>query len=167
MHAVGLPLVIVVQIAQLVVLGVLVRLVLQLRATAARNPLDQMSSLSGQLEPLLKRIFGQVEAERRRLSELVATAERLVAELPRAEPGAATAEPDESERLLAARREARRLLAEGRPVTEAAAATGVPAGEVQVMANLLAARGEAEAAGLAAETPATGLKDALEASIES
>ncbi|NUP99470.1 MAG: hypothetical protein HUU35_06415 [Armatimonadetes bacterium] len=134
-----LPLLITVLVLQLVQLGATLWLVRRRRPEGVQPA--ALTSLAEQLEPPLRKLFGQLEAEQARARELVVEAERLLAAL-RTEPPA-TSEAVADDEPQQARGEARRLLGEGRAVGEVAEQTGLPIGEVQVLANLLSARGRA------------------------
>ncbi|MCC7495230.1 MAG: hypothetical protein IT204_22975 [Fimbriimonadaceae bacterium] len=123
----------------------LLALWLQVRRASgrARGAGDSLTALASQLEPPLRKLFGQLEGERDRLADQVHEAERLVAALSRltAKSGEVgeQAEADELRRH-AARATARRLLSGGQSAEQVATQTGLPLGEVQVLANLQSAR---------------------------
>ena len=129
----------VVQTALLVWILVLVR---RKPADASRTP--DFEALGRGLEGPFKRLAAEWEAERKRLAEQTAQAGELVARLTRLQFQSSVAAP-ESDMVpegvdapsSAARHEARRRLAAGEDVTEVAEATGLPDGEVRVLAAVL------------------------------
>lgn len=102
-----------------------------------------MADLANQLEPHLKQLFAEVEARQKEAAELVGLAEKLVARMKAAPASApATAAPIEevAETGLEARAAARQMFAAGKGLDEVAEATGLPAGELKILANLVAAK---------------------------
>lgn len=138
-QTVALPALLVFAIAQLALLILLGLAVLARRRAEDPAP-DAMAALVAQLEPPLQRLVDELHAEHERLRALADQLARLSANL--ASRSVTSPEPTLTG---SARYEARRLLAEGRPVDEVVAATGLPRGEVKVLANLVARQPEAAA----------------------
>ncbi len=109
-----------------------------------RRERESMTTLAAHLEPVLRRMFGQLEAERERLGQLADEAERMVHDLAKliGRTGAGDGDPAAAEDLRTrnSRLEARRLLADGLDPAAVSEATGLPLGEVQVLANLRTAK---------------------------
>ncbi len=107
-------------------------------------PEAALADLATRLEPHLRQLFDALDQRQRQAAALVEEAERLVGRLRAApaEQGPAPASPVEAggETGLAARALARRLLSEGAELAAVAAQTGLPTGELRILANLLAAR---------------------------
>jgi hypothetical protein len=139
----------VLQAAQLLVIAWLASAVLKLRRTPART--DNFESLARSLEGPFQRLAADWQAEHQRLAALGAEAAELVARLRRLQlqlaVGGEPAPSAETPPLPgpAARDQARALLSSGESVAETAAATGLPEGEVRVLANILRVRNEPEA----------------------
>lgn len=121
------------QAIQLALLAGLLVVVLSLRraAAGAGEPASLLRPVVAELAGPLTRLAEQLAAERRELAELTERANRLVTNL-----AGANASPAAD----SARAEARERLQAGETVGEVVEATGLPSGEVQILANLLEAR---------------------------
>lgn len=107
----------------------------------ALPPEAALADLANRLEPHLRQLFAALEERQKEAAELVARAEKLVQRLQTA-PAAAAAAPatEQTDTGLEARAAARQMLADGKGLDEVAAATGLPAGELRILANLVAAQ---------------------------
>jgi hypothetical protein len=109
---------------------------------------EALESLARHLEGPFSRMYGELQAEHRRLRELVEQAASLAQQLDAVPHGSAeeVAADDEPAAEPAPpanpRLEARRLLSAGEAIDIVSAQTGLPQGEVRVLANLLRAGGE-------------------------
>lgn len=123
------------QAIQLALLAGLLILVLRVRrlALGAAEPSNLLKPVVAELAAPLTRLAEQLTAERRELTELTDRANRLVTNLAGAGTGRAAD---------GARAEARDRLQAGEAVDDVVEATGLPSGEVQILANLLQARNE-------------------------
>lgn len=132
-------------VLQLVQLGLVIALaaaVRRLRDQAAPAPAP-LAELAAQLEPPLRRLFEQLEAEVARARTAADATSAALDRLTRLEHVAEAA--SDAAPAGDARAEARRLLKSGRTAADVAAATGLPDGEVQLLANLIGATGGAPA----------------------
>ncbi len=138
-------LLLVLQVVQVGFIVWLLRMIVPLRAATAVKPTaESLGSLAAQMEPLFRRQFQQLEDAHARAQDLIERSERVLHHLVRIESRTTSVEADEAQQhetaVLLARSDARRLLADGRTIAEVATATGLPQGEVAVLANLLRAK---------------------------
>jgi len=138
-------LLLVLQVVQIGVIIWLLRAIAPMRSSVAVKPTaESLGSLAAQMEPLFRRQFQQLADAQARAQDLVERSERVLHHLVRIETRTTSVEADEAQQhetaVLLARSDARRLLAEGRTIAEVATATGLPQGEVAVLANLLRAK---------------------------
>lgn len=131
--------VLVIQIVEAIALVLLWRAMTEARSAPAQ---PSLTALAEQIEPPLRKLFGQLEAEREQLRALLTQAQTLTHRLqtapaPMPKPAAA---PESDSPELSSREEARRLLELGHGAAEVAAATGLPEGEVRILANLASVR---------------------------
>jgi hypothetical protein len=121
-------------------LGWLVYQLYRDRGAADTTALD---GLAQQLEAPFTRLYAELRGEHDRLRQLTSQAETLAGTLAELEAIGVEEELQQGADpgdLQAARLEARRLLTAGQGVSEVAGRTGLPEGEVKILANLLKAK---------------------------
>ena len=115
------------------------------RVVAPSKPTaESLGALAAQVEPVFRRQSQALNDAQTRAADLLERSERILQQVARIQAKVSQSAPDPVDQhetaVLLARADARRLLAAGHTTAEVAAATGLPQGEISVLANLLQAR---------------------------